>query len=1039
MIDTPKLESREEKGFAQDIRRRVPGYLPGWRPGELGTDAAMIAVLARFFFVIGTRLNQAPDKNLLAFLETAGIERIPAQSARAPMVFKLNPISADGRLSRGSMIAAPPPPGSNEQIIFETENDIGLAAAQLLEVVSVHPGRDQYADHSAIHLAGAPFEIFSSLINTQHIFYLGHKKILNLAGDVTLKVSFSLAANSSERFGIIWEYWDGEVWRPFANVLERCDEEAAEDLDGTNGLTRSGSITLKAGCAETKPVTVNGIETFWVRGRLLEPLPADPTQILPLVESMKLKTVINRPLRCTAGEGAAGLPPDCSQVSSSKAVTVKTGLLPDNAFAGAAPLDLSKAFYPFGQQPQPGSVFYFTSEELFSKPRARAQVFIKTAETPEDSLNIVPGAGSSSNKMPLIHVVFWEYWNGTDWVVFSLNPVGDPRNQPDFGRDNLGRRYDDVFLFDVPEDMAPLKINDQEAKWIRVRLVSGGYGFTARVTWLDANASPPRTNEFTYVIPQPPALAEFRLGYVWESEGEPPEAALAFNDFRYQDFTQRARYPGRPFLPFSRMDDTTPGLYLGFDKKLPVDFVSIFFDIVERRGDEQGPERVWEYWDGGDWRRLAVEDETGNLFRPGRLSLVGPQDSAALARFGTARYWLRGRLREDGPPPASIFNAIFLNAVWASQRRTSRDEPIGQSTGLPNQSFRFRQFPVLAGEVIEVRELAGPLAAIEYPILLDELGEEKLRTVTDRAGKVTEVWVRWESRPHLFFSGPEDRHYFVNRAEGRLFFGDGVHGKVPPAKALISARVYQAGGGKAGNVPRGAINQLLAGLAGVQEVLNVLSAEGGADAEPITAIATRGPRTLRHRGRAMTVRDFEVMAREASPEVAWVRVFSASDAFLGHRPGHVLVMVLPETKDRRPWPSFGLREKVRQYLEARALASLCPARCIHVTGPEYFPIDVEVTVVPKIAGEAGTIEGRVRAALEDFLHPLRGGSRGQGWELGRDVYLSDIAAVVESVPSLDFAQEIMLLRDNTPQGGRIAVPRDYLVVAGEIGIKVLLP
>src|SRR5262249_38089817 len=145
-------------------------------------------------------------------------------------------------------------------------------------------------------------------------------------------------------------------------------------------------------------------------------------------------------------------------------------------------------------------------------------------------------------------------------------------------------------------------------------------GFTANVAWSDTTSG--KNNEFTYVIPQPPALAEFRLGYVWESEGEPPEATLAFNDFQYQDFSERARYPGRPFQPFGRMSDTTPTLYFGFDKKLPVDFIGLFFDIVEKPGEEQGPALVWEYWDGGDWRRLGVEDETGNLFRPGRLSLV---------------------------------------------------------------------------------------------------------------------------------------------------------------------------------------------------------------------------------------------------------------------------------------------------------------------------------------------------------------------------------------------------------------------------------
>jgi hypothetical protein len=527
------------------------------------------------------------------------------------------------------------------------------------------------------------------------------------------------------------------------------------------------------------------------------------------------------------------------------------------------------------------------------------------------------------------------------------------------------------------------------------------------------------------------------LGYTWESAREAPEVTLAFNDFRYEDFTDLARYPGRTFAPFSQMADRTPALYLGFDRKLPVDFLGLFFDIFEQPGTEEGPALVWEYWDGSDWRRLEVKDETGGLTRPGMISLVGAEDAAALARFGASRFWLRVRLREDGPPPRSLFNAVYLNAVWASQRQTLRDEALGESSGEPNQSFQLSHFPALEGEVVEVREVAGALAQIEYAILRDELGEGRVRAVADAAGKLTEVWVRWESRPHLVFSKATDRHYAVNRAEGRLFFGDDANGKIPPAGALVVAREYRAGGGKSGNLPARAIKQAPGGAA-VVEVFNAMAAEGGTDAEPVEEIADRGPRTLRHRRRAMAARDYEVMALEAAPEVAWVRVFPASDIHLGRRPGRVLIMILPETRDRRPWPSFGLRERVRKYIEARALAGLCAGRCINVTGPKYFPIDVEVTVVPKIASEAGTIEQRVRKALADFLHPLGGGPRGAGWELGRDVFLSDVAAVIENVAGVDFAKEIVLLRDNTPQGDSVAAPRDQLVVEGDIRVKVLL-
>ena len=1023
MSTAPVLEKRGEQQLAAEFLSRIPGYVPSWRPGTRGADAALLAAAARCISTIGARRNLAPDKNLLAFLETAGIDLIPASSARAPMVFTMNPSGADEQLPRGSRVAAQPPPGSTDQIIFETETALGLAAARLSEIVSVHPGRDQYADHSAAFAGGLPFDIFASFIDTQHAIHIGHKTILNLAGNVTVKVSFGLAAGSSEHLDVTWEYWDGQVWRPFQSVLEQCDVEAQKDLDGTNGFTKSGSITLKAGCAETKPLALNGVETFWIRGRLLEPLPSDPTQVLPLVESVKIRTVATSPLLCVLGTTE---PTDCAAIMSDpdlqQGFSIKTGLLPDKALTGTTAIDLTKSFYPFGQQPQPGSVFYFTSNELLSKPGAHAQIVMKIAKTPEAETNV-------DSSTPVSHEVVWEYWNGSDWVLLSIQSASSPAVDADF-------THNATFTFDVPENLTPTVVNDVEALWMRARLVSGGYGFTATVSWTDSRSN--SLNTFTYLLPLPPALSGFRLGYTWESPGEAPEAVLALNNFQYLDFSEQAKYPGRPFLPFSRMQDTTPALYLGFDRILPVDFIGLLFDVLEGSGTEDAPVLVWEYWDGGDWQRLAVEDETGNLSRPGMVHFVGPEDAAPLARFGTSRYWIRARLREDGPPMVQTFNGIFLNAVWASQRQTILQETVGQSSGLPNQVFQLRQFPVIAGETIEVRELSGALAPIEYPLLRDEVGEDRARTVTDRNGKTTEVWVRWQNQQHLFFSGPDDRHYVVSREDGRLVFGDGEHGKIPPSKAIVLASEYKAGGGTSGNVSARAIKQALVGIAGVQEVFNALPAEGGSDTEPADEVADRGPRSLRTRGRAITPRDYEVMAQEASPEVAWVRVFSASDADLGRRPGHVLLMILPETNVQRPWPSFGLRERVRGYLEQHALSALGERHSIHVSGPEYYPIDLAVTVVPLVASTAGTVEQSVREALEDFLHPLRGGPKGNGWELGRDVFLSDIAAVVEGVAGVDYAPEITLLHDNTPQGTRIAVPRNQLVVAGDIHVKVEL-
>ena len=40
-------------------------------------------------------------------------------------------------------------------------------------------------------------------------------------------------------------------------------------------------------------------------------------------------------------------------------------------------------------------------------------------------------------------------------------------------------------------------------------------------------------------------------------------------------------------------------------KALPVDELGIFFDVEEVYGDTVGPAQIWEFWDGGAWRRLA--------------------------------------------------------------------------------------------------------------------------------------------------------------------------------------------------------------------------------------------------------------------------------------------------------------------------------------------------------------------------------------------------------------------------------------------------
>ena len=290
------LDERDTAEILKALLARRFGYTPEWEPRDGG--CALAAIFARYAHAILQRLNQAPDKNKLAFLDLLGIQLIPAQAARTPVIFRLAENVPDARLPAGTRVAAPPPPERDERIIFETERTTGLAVAKLKEVVSLWPGRDQYIDHSAAFLAEQSFQPFKKrlLQDTPHYLYLAHDTLLALAGKSSVDVIFELTTVSSEHLDILWEYWDGNVWREFLAMRRSCDEEEAMKLDGTDGLQSDGRFRLQTDCAETKKTTVNGVEAFWVRGRLTEPLPLDPAQVLPEVDDVKLTTQIAEPI-----------------------------------------------------------------------------------------------------------------------------------------------------------------------------------------------------------------------------------------------------------------------------------------------------------------------------------------------------------------------------------------------------------------------------------------------------------------------------------------------------------------------------------------------------------------------------------------------------------------------------------------------------------------------------------------------------------------------------------------------------------------------
>jgi hypothetical protein len=451
--------------------------------------------------------------------------------------------------------------------------------------------------------------------------------------------------------------------------------------------------------------------------------------------------------------------------------------------------------------------------------------------------------------------------------------------------------------------------------------------------------------------------------------------------------------------------------------EFPNRMLSLYFKLAELVYQASGgagsianvPRLIWQYWNGQIWDDLQPQDETKGLTRPGLLEFLLPVDGAPRSDFGLSQpyYWLRARWQlglQQVLPPSPQLSRVLLNTVLASQTVTLQGEILGSSSGNAEQVFQTTQIPVLPNPWLDVREAEEP-SAEDRNVLEREEGASAIDITRDLTGQPQVIWVRWHEVPDFYGSGPRDRHYVMDHLTGVLQFGNGVNGKIPPAGiGNLRLTKYRTGGGRRGNCGAGQIVQLKTTIPYIDGVTNPEAATGGAEAETIESLRDRGPKTIRHGDRAVTLEDYEDLAMLASPEVARSRCFPLLN--LGQNPwvvqnpvgqvpqsiGAVSVMIVPRSTDPKPVPSLRLITQVQDYLAASSI----PTVTLAVVGPLYLSVNITAVITPKSLEGLQAIEEAILKTLTEFLHPLTGGPDNTGWAFGREPTRSDFFANVTS-------------------------------------------
>jgi hypothetical protein len=354
----------------------------------------------------------------------------------------------------------------------------------------------------------------------------------------------------------------------------------------------------------------------------------------------------------------------------------------------------------------------------------------------------------------------------------------------------------------------------------------------------------------------------------------------------------------------------------------------------------------------------APVEPLGDAPGPTRLIAQGAETAGAEIAGGVVINAAgNGRLTPDAAaaafPPLRTPIDLFGNAVDSARGETVAAEVLGSADAAQTfQSFALKKKPL--SYVLDPSAPDGIRAELEIRV----------------------NGLLWREVPSFFDAGPKDEVYIVLRDDdgtARVVLGDGVRGARPASGVGNVSASYRFGAGAA-MPPAGTINQIARPVKGLKTVVNPLPARGGSDGDTPEMLRSAAPRSALTLGCAVSVADFEALAR-SFPGVVNA---TASWAFDGRlQRATVKVWIIAAAGD----PSADLRAHLRRNADPQVPIVVVPAT------PQ--PVALRVALEIDERNEPKAVREAARAALADDKTGLLAPAN---VEIGRPVFRSAITA-----------------------------------------------
>jgi hypothetical protein len=350
-------------------------------------------------------------------------------------------------------------------------------------------------------------------------------------------------------------------------------------------------------------------------------------------------------------------------------------------------------------------------------------------------------------------------------------------------------------------------------------------------------------------------------------------------------------------------------------------------------------------------------------------------------------------------------------------------ELLGAGTGRPGQVMRSAKSPI-----VSTTEAIDLLLGVEA----DPGGPPPGVGARDHDGRTFEIWRQVQTFAGL---GPRDKVYLLDRASGTVTFApaldlrrDDASEPTPLAAVPAAGRQirlwYRTGGGPAGNVAPDTLTSLRDPIPGVK-VTNRAPARGGRGLESIDSAMIRGPYEFFSLRRAITARDFELLATANSGAIARARAFTRSAMWSFARPGEVEVVLVPYVgNEQRPdWRLSAdllvehqveeARRRTEQDLDRRrALGTSVVA-----SWAKLKPVSVRGRVVVRPEEDVDAVTRRIHDRLYQTVSPLPTALNPTGWQFGEPLRASNVYRMLEQAePGVRYVDEVRFVLQDAPDG-----------------------